>query len=63
MEYRNKKTGALLRTDCIVSGGDWEPVPAAVPETEDEREIQPEDEPEAAPPSTPPKRAGGRKKP
>lgn len=63
MEYRNKKTGALIRTDCTVSGGDWEPVPTAVPETEDEREIQPEDETEAAPPSTPPKRAGGRKKP
>lgn len=26
MEYRNQKTGAMISTDCIVSGGDWEPV-------------------------------------
>lgn len=26
MEYRNQKTGAIISTDCIVSGGDWEPV-------------------------------------
>ena len=26
MEYRNQKTGATIFTDCIVSGGDWEPV-------------------------------------
>ena len=26
MQYRNKKTGALLETPCQISGGDWEPV-------------------------------------
>ena len=25
MLYRNKKTGAVIETDCLISGGDWEP--------------------------------------
>lgn len=29
MQYRNKKTGAVIETPCRVSGGDWEPVKAA----------------------------------
>ena len=35
MIYRNNKTGAVIETDCIVSGGDWvevtppDPAPAA----------------------------------
>ena len=24
MLYRNKKTGAVIETDCHISGGDWE---------------------------------------
>ncbi len=24
MLYRNKKTGAVIETDCLISGGDWE---------------------------------------
>lgn len=41
MLYRNKCTGAVIETECTVSGGDWEPAkrpepvktekPAAVP--------------------------------
>ena len=41
MLYRNKRTGAVIETECRVSGGDWEPAkrpepvktekPAAVP--------------------------------
>ena len=41
MLYRNKRTGAVIETECAVSGGDWEPAkrpepvktekPAAVP--------------------------------
>lgn len=23
MIYRNNKTGAVIETDCIISGGDW----------------------------------------
>ena len=26
MQYRNKKTGAVIETPCRISGGDWEPV-------------------------------------
>lgn len=29
MVYRNTKTGALLETDCQVSGGDWVTAPPA----------------------------------
>ena len=35
MLYRNEKTGAVIDTECFVSGGDWveatppDPVPAA----------------------------------
>ena len=29
MQYRNKKTGAVIETPCRVYGGDWEPVKAA----------------------------------
>ena len=25
MLYRNKKTGAVIETDCLISGGNWEP--------------------------------------
>jgi hypothetical protein len=25
MLYRNKKTGAVIETDCLISGGDWGP--------------------------------------
>ena len=25
MLYRNKRTGAVIETECAVSGGDWEP--------------------------------------
>ena len=25
MLYRNKRTGAVIETECTVSGGDWEP--------------------------------------
>ena len=25
MVYINKKTGAVVETDCTVNGGDWEP--------------------------------------
>ena len=25
MLYRNKKTGAVIETDCLISGGDWKP--------------------------------------
>lgn len=28
MLYRNKTTGGLIETGCVISGGDWEPVPA-----------------------------------
>lgn len=28
MRYRNEKTGAVIETTCIVSGGDWKAVPA-----------------------------------
>lgn len=28
MLYKNKVTGGLIETDCSISGGDWEPVPA-----------------------------------
>lgn len=32
MIYRNNKTGAVIETDCIVSGGDWvEETPPAQP--------------------------------
>ena len=41
MLYRNKRTGAVIETECAVSGGDWDPAkrpepvktekPAAVP--------------------------------
>lgn len=41
MLYCNKRTGAVIETECAVSGGDWEPAkkpepikpekPAAVP--------------------------------
>lgn len=24
MRYRNKVTGAVIETDCMISGGDWE---------------------------------------
>lgn len=26
MLYHNKRTGAVIETECAVSGGDWEPV-------------------------------------
>ena len=29
MQYRNKKTGAVIETPCRISGGDWEPVKAS----------------------------------
>lgn len=30
MRYRNEKTGAVIETDCTVTGGSWVPVkPAA----------------------------------
>lgn len=32
MEYRNKATGAVIQTDCTVSGGDWEAVRPPAPE-------------------------------
>lgn len=32
MEYRNKVTGAVIQTDCTVSGGDWEAVQPPAPE-------------------------------
>lgn len=28
MEYRNKKTGAVISTDSEITGGNWEPVKA-----------------------------------
>lgn len=28
MRYRNEKTGAVIETTCVVSGGDWKVVPA-----------------------------------
>lgn len=26
MKYRNRKTGATLETNSVISGGEWEPV-------------------------------------
>ena len=42
MEYRNKATGAVIQTDCTVSGGDWEAVRPPAPEHKedaDERKL------------------------
>lgn len=53
MEYRNKTTGALISTDCVISGGDWEPVkPAAA---------QPEETDPAAPAKPAARRAAKKK--
>lgn len=53
MLYRNKKTGAVIETDCLISGGDWVP---------DKADSAPDDSSEADtetdPPSAKPKRKG-----
>ena len=28
MKYRNRVTGAVIEASCLISGGNWEPVPA-----------------------------------
>ena len=65
MQYHNKKTGALISTDCAISGGDWEPVKpaAAQPEETDPADAE-EDEQEAAPaaPAKPAARRAAKKK-
>lgn len=65
MEYRNKTTGALISTNCAISGGDWEPVKpaAAQPEETDPADAE-EDEQEAAPaaPAKPAARRAAKKK-
>lgn len=35
MLYRNKRTGAVIETDCNISGGDWADVMSG-PESSDE---------------------------
>lgn len=53
MLYRNKKTGAVIETDCLISGGDWEPDRAdAAPDATSEAD------PEADPPAAKSKRKG-----
>ena len=49
MEYRNKMTGALISTDCVISGGDWEPVKpaAAQPEEADPADAEEDEQDEA----------------
>lgn len=49
MLYRNKKTGAVIETDCLISGGDWEP---------DRADAAPDATSEADPPATKSKRKG-----
>ena len=49
MLYRNKKTGAVIETDCLISGGDWEP---------DRADAAPDATSEADPPAAKSKRKG-----
>lgn len=54
MLYRNKKTGAVIETDCLISGGDWEPDRAdAAPDATSEADTG------ADPPAAKSKRKGG----
>lgn len=34
MKYRNRKTGATLETNSVISGGEWEPVEEKTSSTE-----------------------------
>ncbi len=53
MLYRNKKTGAVIETGCLISGGDWEPDRAdAAPDATSEADT------EADPPAAKSKRKG-----
>ena len=53
MLYRNKKTGAVIETDCLISGGDWESDKAdAAPDATSESDT------EADPPAAKSKRKG-----
>lgn len=53
MLYRNKKTGAVIETDCLISGGDWESDRAdAAPDATSEADT------EADPPAAKSKRKG-----
>ena len=57
MLYRNKKTGAVIETDCLISGGDWGPDKAdAAPDATSEAD--PEADPESDPPAAKSKRKG-----
>lgn len=35
MLYKNKKTGAVIKSDCKISGGGWEPVEPATTGSKD----------------------------
>ena len=53
MLYRNKKTGAVIETDCLISGGDWGPDKAdATPDATSESDT------ESDPPAAKSKRKG-----
>ena len=53
MLYRNKKTGAVIETDCLISGGDWGPDRAdAAPDATSESDT------ESDPPAAKSKRKG-----
>lgn len=52
MLYRNKKTGAVIETDCLISGGDWEPDGRCAPGATSEADT------EADPPAAKSKRKG-----
>ena len=45
-QYRNEKTGAVIETCCIVSGGDWVEVtpPRSAPEAPKKGRVKKDDE-------------------
>lgn len=40
MQYRNKKTGAVIETPCRISGGDWEPVKSSKTAKADKEKVE-----------------------
>ncbi len=44
MRYRNLRTGNIIESECELSGGDWQPLGAAVPVIKQEK-AKPEKKP------------------
>lgn len=49
MLYHNKRTGAVIETECAVSGGDWEPAKRPEPVKTEKPEPVKTEKPAAVP--------------